>query len=245
MRKEMRGTTWMALIPLLAAAGSAGAAPAAKPAKPAKPAANTQAWMCEMGVRSSTYGLVDTSKLWMKGSSLRWEKRSGAGLRIMLIRNSKGVYQINQASNDGHKWPRDWERDLPAQVNLVGGPQGDPRAFLKGVRAKRTGTETYEGRQCDIWSYAAVTGNKRAPKQIFRVWVAKPNFQPMKVETRQPTSRGGFNTVVIDYKTYRWGLNLPDSFFAPPRGSKIVDLGKIDDSTLRARPASMKTGTGR
>lgn len=240
MRKEMGGWMWATQVAmLLTIAGAAGAAkPALKPA--AQPAAGAQTFACEMAVRSSTYGLVDSSKLWMKGSYLRWDKRSGAGLRIMLLRNGKGVYQINQSSHDGHKWPKEWERDLGPQVNLVGGPQGDPWVFLQRVKAKRTGAETYNGRPCEIWSYS-VPGTKKGTHQIFRVWMAKPAGTPLKLETRVPTPRGGFNTVGIEYKSYRWGMAIPDSFFDVPQGTKIVDLGRSGSSLPQPRPASLKT----
>jgi hypothetical protein len=222
---------------LLTIAGGAGAAPGAKTA--ARPAARADTFASEMAVRSSTYGFVDSSKLWMKGSFLRWEKRSGAGLRIMLLRNAKGVYQINQSSHDGHKWPKVWEKDLAPQVNLVGGPQGDPHAFLQKVKAKRTGAESYNGRPCEIWSYSA-PGQKKGERQIFRVWLAKPAGTPVRLETRVRTPRGGFNTVGIDYKSYRWGMAIPDSFFDVPAGTKIVDL-EHGSSLPQPRPASLKT----
>jgi hypothetical protein len=237
MRKEMGGWIWATQVAmLLTIPGTAGAAPAAAPA--AKPAA-PQTFACEIGVRSSTYGMVDSSKLWMKGTYLRWEKRSGAGLRILLLRNAKGVYQINQASHDGHKWPKDWEKELSPRVNLVGGPQGDPWVFLQKVKAKRTGAETYNGRPCEIWSYT-VPGQKKGERQIFRVWMAKPAGTPLKLETRLHTPRGSWNTVGIEYKSYRWGMPLSDSFFDVPRGTKIVDLGKSGSSLPQPRPASLK-----
>lgn len=220
--------------------------PAAKPGVGAKAASATaklagkeETFACEWGVKSSVYGFVDTSKLWMKGTKLRLEKKTGAGLRIMLLRNGKGVYQINQASNDGHKWPKEWERELPQQVNLIGGPQGDPQRFLKQVKAKRTGQERYSGRPAEIWTYTIGDG-KRGPKQTFRLWIANPGGQPLKLETRMPNPRGGFNAVSVDYKSYRWGMDLPDSMFELPRGAKIVDLGKTPDTQPRTRPASGK-----
>jgi hypothetical protein len=234
MRKGTMGTIWATLC----AVGLSGTALAA-PAAPAAPAAQAQTFACEWGVKSSIYGVVDTSKLWMKGSKIRMEKKTGAGLRIMLVRNSKGVYQVNQASNDGHKWPKLWERELPAQINMIGGPQGDPQLFLKRVKATLIRKDRYSGRPAEIWGYT-MGSTKKGLKQSFRVWIASPGGQPLKLETRLPNPRGGFNVVAIDYKSYRWGMNLPDSLFEVPSGCKIVDLGRGEDLRPRTRPASLK-----
>jgi hypothetical protein len=227
MRKGTSGWTWTALLALVSLAGAAVAAPAAKPAKTA------ETFACEWGVRSSSYGFVDTTKLWMKGSKVRLEKKTGAGLRVMLVRNQKGVYQLNQATNDGHKWPKEWEREMPQQINLIGGPQGDPQKFLRMVKAKRTGQERYNGRPAEIWSYTMGNGKQ---KQAFRVWIATSGRQPLKMETRIPNPRGGTNIVAVDYKVYRWGMHLADSLFDVPRGARISDLGRGPS----AKPASHK-----
>jgi hypothetical protein len=231
MRMGTSRSTWAVLLALSALAGAATAAPAAK--KVASPARKPATFACEWGVRSSAYGFVDTTKLWMKGPKVRVEKRTGAGLRVMLLRNGKGVYQLNQATNDGHKWPKEWERDLPQQLNLIGGPQGDPKKFLALVKAKRAGTERYNGRPAEIWAYTMGTGKQ---KQSFRVWIATSGGQPLKMETRIPNPRGGTNVIAVDYKIYRWGMDLPDSMFELPRGARISDLGRKPST----KPASMK-----
>jgi hypothetical protein len=169
----------------------------------------------------------------MKGSKLRLEKKTGAGLRVMLLRNDKGVYQLNQATNDGTKWPKEWERDLPAQLNMIGGPQGDPQKFLKMVKAKKVGQERYNARPAEIWAY---TMGKGKQKQSFRVWLATSGGQPLKMETRIPNPRGGINTVAVDYKVYRWGMDLSNSLFDLPRGAKINSAWE----NASAKPASLK-----
>lgn len=228
MRKGTSGWTWMALLALVSVTGAGFAAPATKPATK-----KAETFACEWGVRSSAYGFVDTTKLWIKGSKVRLEKKTGAGLRVMLLRNEKGVFQMNQATNDGHKWPKEWERELPQQINLIGGPQGDPEKFLRIVKAKRTGQERYNGRPAEIWSYTMGQGKQ---KQAFRVWIATSGRQPLKMETRIPNPRGGTNTIAVDYKVYRWGMELADSLFELPRGARFSDLGR----PASAKPASLK-----
>jgi hypothetical protein len=235
MRKETRGMTWASLLALASLAGAAVAAPASKPAANpgAKPAAKAETFACEWGVRSSAYGFVDTTKLWTKGSKLRLEKKTGAGLRVMLLRNDKGVFQLNQATMDGHKWQKDWERGLPQQLNIIGGPQGDPQKFLKLVKAKRVSQERYNGRPAEIWAYSMGSGKQQ---QSFRVWIATSGGQPLKMETRIPNPRGGVNVVAVDYKVYRWGMDLDDSLFEVPRGARISDLSRGPSP----QPASLK-----
>jgi hypothetical protein len=214
-----------------ALASTAVAAPAAKPA--AKAVKQAETFACEWGVRSSAYGFVDTTKLWMKGPKVRLEKKTGAGLRIMLLRNGKGVFQLNQATNDGHKWPKEWEREMPQQINLIGGPQGDPQKFLALVKAKRVKQESFNGRPADVWAY---TMGSKKHKQSFRLWIAKSGGQPLKMETRIPNPRGGVNVVGVEYKVYRWGMTLADSLFEVPKGARISDLGRKPGT----KPASFK-----
>jgi hypothetical protein len=249
MRVQLGGwigwTFAAALIAVVPATGAPAAKPAAAPAakspataakSPATAVKSTdagKAFAYEIATRTSAYGLVAAEKVWMKGGMLRMEKRTGAGLRILLLRNAKGVYQVNQAVNEGHKWPKAWEKDLPASVNLTGGPQGDPMQFLKRVQGKKTGQETVNGRVCEVWTYSL--GKKKGSGQIFRLWVAKLGKQPIKLETRSSTSRGTVNTTAIEYKSYRWGLPLPDSFFDVPRGARISDLSRSAASLSRSR----------
>jgi len=56
----------------------------------------------------------------------------------------------------------------------------------------------------------------------------------VKLETRTPTNRGTMNIVAIEYKSYRWNLPLPDSFFDLPRGARISTVN-LKTATLPGR----------
>src|SRR5947209_1629595 len=109
-------------------------------------------FQCDYTMRTPTYGVVERSTLTTKGKLVRYQKRTGAGLRLMFLRNHNGTYHINVHTNDGARWPKVWEKDLDNRL-MTPGPQGDPVAFLKGAHAKRTGQERLDGQQVEVWTY--------------------------------------------------------------------------------------------
>src|SRR4051812_4098031 len=85
-------------LTLAVTAGVAGAAPAPLPTT----------FECEMVVRTASYGVLERSQLTTKGDLMRYQKRTGAGLKILFIRNHQGTYHLNMHTNDGAKWPASW-----------------------------------------------------------------------------------------------------------------------------------------
>jgi hypothetical protein len=202
------------LIGLIAVvtAQSTGAAPRSKP----------DTFQCDMVVRTTTHGVIDRAKLTTKGNLMRLEKRTGAGLKLLFIRNHQGAYQLNMHTNDGAKWPKEWQRDAD-RLLVTMGPQGDPSVFFKGVDARRTGRKTIDGRLADVWSYSLPTTAGKS--QAVRVYMGVKEKRPLRVEAQVPAAPGQMASVVIEYSVYRWGFSLPDSFFNLPPGAKVVDLG--------------------
>jgi hypothetical protein len=196
----------------------------------AAPAAKQPTFECEMVVRTSTHGVVDRSKLTTKGNLVRLQKRTGAGLKILFIRNRQGTYHLNMHTNDGAKWPASWAQDAERRFRLLtGGPQGDPQAFLKMVKARRTGREQVGNRSTEVWTYSLPTTMSRP--QVVRVFLDVKGKRPVKTEMRMPIAAGRVDTVTIEYPSYRWDFPLPDSFFDLPRNAKVVDLKDVDKGT--------------
>jgi hypothetical protein len=206
----------------------------------AAPSAAPNTFECEYVVRTPTYGVVDRGHYTSKGNYVRFQKRSGAGLKLLFIRNGKGTYQLNMHTNDGAKYGPDWAKDAERRL-VTPGPQGDPKIFLKGVKAKRTGTELVNGRTADKWTYDLPTPMRKP--LVVHVFTERKTQRPLKVETRMQLARGRVDVVTIEYRTYRWGFPLPDSFFNLPAGAKVVDLGTPEaQAQMRALEGNMKQG---
>jgi hypothetical protein len=57
--------------------------------------------------------------------------------------------------------------------------------------------------------------------------------RPVKVELRTEIAKDRVDLVTIEYKSYRWGFPLSDSFFNLPPGAKLVDLGNPEAGPIR------------
>jgi hypothetical protein len=173
---------------------------------------------------------------------VRFQKRTGAGLKLLFIRNHEGTFQLNMHTNDGAKYGPKWAKAAERRL-VTPGPQGDPKIFLKGVSARRIGRETVNGRAAEVWTYnlpeaVMVSDGPGKPAKmvtkplLVRLYLDAKEQRPLKVETQmqlaQGTGRGRVDTVSVEYTKYRWGFPLQDSFFNLPRGAKWVDLTQAD-----------------
>jgi hypothetical protein len=192
-------------------------------ALPAPAASPTETFQCEMVVRTTTYGVVDRATLTTKGDWLRYQKRTGAGLKLLFIRNRQGTYHVNLHTNDGAKWPPSWAKDLNGRLMVTAGPQGDPQRFLNKVKARRTGRQSVNGAPAEVWAYSLPT--KLGKPQAVRVFMDVKEKRPVKVEFRTQVAPSRTDLMTIEYPVYRWNFPLPDSFFNLPPGTRLVDLG--------------------
>jgi hypothetical protein len=214
-------------IALAAAAVSAGAAPARVPAHPA--AGPVATFQCEFAIRTATYGVIQRGTLTRKGKLLRYQPRTGGGLRLLYIRNRHGTYHINLHTNDGALWTPELAQRIEDRLMLPG-PQGDPRAFFKVVHARRTGRERVDGRATDVWTYTLPA--EAGKQQVVHVFVDLKTGRPLRAETRAQIAPNRSDAVTVDYSCYRWDFPLPDSFFDLPPGAKIVDLNHPEAKPL-------------
>jgi hypothetical protein len=211
------------------------------PIASAAPAAPV-AFECEMSVRTTSHGVVERMKLTTKGDYRHVQMRTGAGLKILFIRNRQGMYHLNMHTNDGAKYPPSWVKAFERRL-MTPGPQGDPWVFLKSVQAKKTGRQTVNGRAAEVWTYSLPM--KTGKSQVVRVYMDTKERRPVKADLRMPISRDRIDTVVIEYSKYRWGFPLADSFFNLPRGAKIVDLPEEEKpNALPGGPAPSEKPAG-
>jgi hypothetical protein len=186
-------------------------------------------FQCEYTLRTPTYGVVESATLTTKGRMVRYQKRTGAGLKLLFIRNHQGTYHINMHTNDGARWPLVWEKDLDNRL-ATPGPQGDPMIFLKAAHATRTGRKKVDGHSVEVWTYGLPTTSGK-PQEV-TVYLEPKTKRPLKAVTRLWIGAGRVDAFTIEYKTYRWDFPLPDSYFDLPKGAKVADLRKVEPSLL-------------
>jgi len=105
-------------------------------------------------INFSKHGFGGVDNFWIKGTKIREEKKTGGGLRVIMITNEQGVFLKNKYSNI-------WARMSPKVATnltdrLLGGPSGDPKPFLKEHKAKKIGVQKWNGEPCAVWDYASV-----------------------------------------------------------------------------------------
>ena len=213
-------------LPLIAAAG---AICLAGPVLAQPTSAATTGAKFEVDINYSKHGNGGTAKFWIKGSKVREEKKSGGGMRVIMITNDQGVFLKNKYSNVWAKAPSGVAFRLADR--LLGGPSGDPKPFLVERKAKKTRVEKLNGESCAVWSYAS-------PKNVekYRLWIAAKTGKPVRLE-RDALLGGRFReTITITYTNYAFNVPLEDSLFKVPANEQVRDMSK----SMLTHPAIQK-----
>ncbi len=183
----------------------------------------------EVEINYSKHGNGGSAKFWVKGNKVREEKKSGGGMRVILITNEQGVFLKNKYSNVWAKAPSGVGFRLADR--LLGGPSGDPKPFLKEHKAKKTSVEKWDGQPCEVWSYASAKNVEK-----YKLWVSAKSGKPVRLE-RNALLGGRFReTITISYANYAWNVPLDDSLFKVPANEQVRDMNK----SMLTRPALQK-----
>jgi outer membrane lipoprotein-sorting protein len=213
-------------LPLIAAAG---AICLAGPVLAQPKSAATTGSKFEVDINYSKHGNGGTAKFWIKDGKVREEKKSGGGMRVIMITNDQGVFLKNKYSNVWAKAPSGVAFRLADR--LLGGPSGDPKPFLKERKAKKTRVEKWNGQQCAVWSYASPKGVEK-----YRLWVAANTGKPVRLE-RDALLGGRFReTITITYTNYAYNVPLADALFKVPANEQVRDMSK----SMLTHPAIQK-----
>jgi hypothetical protein len=213
-------------LPLIAAAG---AICLAGPVLAQPTSGATTGAKFEVDINYSKHGNGGSAKFWIKGNRVREEKKSGGGMRVVMITNDQGVFIKNKYSNVWAKAPSGVAFRLADR--LLGGPSGDPKPFLKEHKAKKAGVEKWNGQPCTVWSYAS-------PKNVetYKLWIATNSGKPVRLE-RNALLGGRFReTITITYTTYAYNIPLDDSLFKVPANEQVRDMSK----SMLMKPAMQK-----
>lgn len=133
---------------------------------------------------------------------------SFSGMESVILRNETGTYSYMPAQKMATKIPAAMDRpnltrDLPRFME-----------FLKQNEGKKIGSDTIEGKACDIYQFTEPTLKREA-----KAWVwAEKNF-PLKIEVPSPEG-----ITLVELSNIQFDPKIPANQFQLPADVKIVDL---------------------
>jgi outer membrane lipoprotein-sorting protein len=149
---------------------------------------------------------VMQSKVSMKGNLFRIDT-SMQGEESMIIRNAEGTFTVMPSEG--------MEMRLPQLRPGQGPVQGaeDYTTYLQDQNAQKTGTETVDGKACDVYRFTdPQTGAATT------VWVWQEKQFPIKLD-----SQG----IITEISNIQIGAAIPDSAFELPDGVQVMDMGAM------------------
>jgi outer membrane lipoprotein-sorting protein len=181
-------------------------------------------------INYAKHGKGGTAKFWIKGDKVREEKKSGGGLRVVMITNEQGMFMKNKYSNIWAKLPSSMGHGLVER--LLGGPAGDPKPFLKARSAKKTGMEKLNGESCEVWSYRT-----RKNEERYKLWISATTGKPVKLE-RDALLGGNFREkITVNYTNFAWNVPVEDALFKVPANEQVREMNR---SLLLPQPTAAK-----
>lgn len=169
---------------------------------------------------------VATIKVLVKDDSMRAESDFN-GVKSMLFRNSKGTYTYLPDQNLAALMPRELDRpnitrDIPKYME-----------FLKNNKGEKTGTETVNGVECDVYTF--VEPNIQKPG---KAWIWKEKSFPVKIEVSAPEGKTSIEITNINFSPA-----VQDSDFQVPADAKIYDPAAPASARSKDAIAKLKKET--
>jgi outer membrane lipoprotein-sorting protein len=172
-----------------------------------------------VSIQYDKHGKGGTAKFWVKGNKIREEKKTGGGLRVIMISNEDGVFLKNKYSNVWAKLPPSAAAGLVDR--LLGGPSGDPQEFLRQRGAKKVGTEKYDGEPCVVWKYQSARNVEQ-----YKLLVSKKTGKPVRLE-RNALLGGKFREkIFITYTNFAWNVPIPEALFKVPANEQVREMNR-------------------
>ena len=128
----------------------------------------------------------------------------------IIIHNAEGTYTVMPSEGMAMKTSLH-----PGQGPVRGA--GNYAAYLRERQAERTGSETIDGRACDIYRFSDPEAGG-----ITTAWVWKEKMFPIRFETE--TSDG---KMLIELSNVQLGAAIPDEAFQLPAGVQVMDMGAL------------------
>ena len=152
------------------------------------------------------------SKVQMKNALFRMDMAMG-GQESIILRNAEGTFTVMPSEGMAMKMPQ----LHPGQGPVRGA--GNYAQFLQEQHAELTGSETIDGKECDIYRYTdSETG------ELTTVWVWKQKTFPVKFQSGK---------TVTELTNIQLGAAIPDETFQLPAGVQVMDMGAMMGMGMR------------
>lgn len=153
--------------------------------------------------------LTETEKIYWEGDRLRSEKY-GVERVLVEIKNGKTLYLYNPAGKEAVKTiiPDKYARSVQ---QILGEQGGSPKG------GKKVGTKKVAGFDCDVYT---LTKNVGGISRSAKLYVSKDPRLPIALKIEITMGKG---SQIIETRNVKLNINVPDSMFAPPKGTKITE----------------------
>jgi outer membrane lipoprotein-sorting protein len=184
---------------------------------------------------------VTEAKMWLSGDKYRMESKDQKGKTMVFLDDGADVYLVNLDEKKAYKWGASVEKMFGNVLNsdMVAESARQRKA------AKKQGSETVEGKPCDIYAYkSTATFMDNAVTSDVKEWVwAKEGFPlKSKVNTPKHTMKIVFMTTEVPaaetlsvVKDLALDKPVDGALFTLPAGVKVETM---------EMPASMNGGQG-
>ncbi len=161
-------------------------------------------------VTSPSLGTM-TSRVWIKGEKMRIEQ-TAQGQKMVTLMKEGAMYLYYPSQKMAMK--------IDISAGAGQGGQENPKdmmEYLKSVKTKPLGQERIEGKLCDVYQIISSQTGARG-----KVWVWREKKIPLK-----SVMTVGNETITTRYRNIQIGINIPDSLFELPPGTKIMDMSQM------------------
>ncbi len=153
---------------------------------------------------------VYQSKVSMKDGLFRMEMTT-RGQTSIILHNANGTYTVMPNEGMAMKMPRLQPGQRPVQG------ADNYAQYLEQQHAERTGSETIDGRACDIYRFTDSESGA-----LTTAWIWKEKMFPVRLETE-----GSDGKTLIEISNIQLGAAVPDDSFQLPAGVQVMDMGAL------------------
>ena len=165
---------------------------------------------------------VATLKIVAQDSQIKAES-DFQGIKIIMLRGPQGTFSYYPEKKMAAKIPQ--ESDPPNLTALI--PQFQD--YLAKSAAKKTGAETVDGKECEIYEFIEPSLDKPA-----KVWMWKEKQFPLRIEVTAPDG-----LTLIELQNIEFDPQIPAAAFSLPPDVQIVDMENppAEETTPQSAPA--------
>ena len=133
------------------------------------------------------------------------------GHAMIILRNAQGTYTVMPSEGMAMKTAH----LRPGQGGIKGA--SNYAQYLQEQHATKTGSETIDGKPCDIYKYTdSETG------ELTTAWVWTANMFPIKFEVEAKAGK-----TVIELTNIQLAATISDDAFQLPAGIQVMDMGNM------------------